>query len=600
TLTLAKKTVDLSTATVESRFLPYTGNPVFPIASGEVGKYLVVNATCIGGEEHTDVGRYDFGGITLSLKDEVNFSLIGVQPDFGTVTVHVYDGKIYEYDKNCLVRYTGMESAVNVPEGTESVFNGAFDNNYGITELSLPDSIKSLSSGALKNMQGLQSLSLPFLGTSSDESSDGVFSSIFGGSVPEALVKVTVTCSTVIHNGAFKNCSYLKRIEYKNEVTAIGDEAFYGCSSLLYAVFPSASSVGSLAFYGCKGLEILDLPVYCDGENGTVSYLFGTNAGDNSYFRYALKELFLANGTFETVASNAFAGLSGLTKIVLPVTVQEIGYGAFSSVQAKISFAEKTTSDESAWTESGGKYHSVGNGAFAGFKGATLSLPETVTSIGKEAFKDATLLAEIRIPASVSEIEEYAFYGTSAKIVFADESAYSVVKSKTFAYYAGEGVILPSSVTTVESYAFINSKIRSAKMSAGISYGNNVYENCAEMIRAEIYGSVIPSSAFKNCVSLKTVRIDCAERIEGNAFYGCSAIEEAFLPSTVAFIGSGAFYKCSSLKTFVFAMNALPDIGEKAFFDGIKISVYVNDAELKRLFSDRFYPEYSNIDFYVA
>ena len=70
---------------------------------------------------------------------------------------------------------------------------------------------------------------------------------------------------TSIGNSAFKGDNYDKyfftSVEIPNSVTSIGDQAFYGCSSLTSVEIPnSVTSIGGEAFYGCSSLTSVEIP----------------------------------------------------------------------------------------------------------------------------------------------------------------------------------------------------------------------------------------------------------------------------------------------------------------------------------------------------
>ena len=80
---------------------------------------------------------------------------------------------------------------------------------------------------------------------------------------------------TVIGDDAFFGCSSLRSITIPNSVTEIGSSAFYGCSSLTEITIPnSVTSIGSYTFYGCRSLTEITIP-------NTV-----TSIGQDAFFYY--------------------------------------------------------------------------------------------------------------------------------------------------------------------------------------------------------------------------------------------------------------------------------------------------------------------------
>lgn len=90
-------------------------------------------------------------------------------------------------------------------------------------------------------------------------------------SIPAQIDGMNVTA---IGNQAFYNCSSLTSVKIPNSVTIIGNEAFYGCSSLTsVTISNSVTSIGSLAFNSCNSLTSINVASeneYYASEDGVV------------------------------------------------------------------------------------------------------------------------------------------------------------------------------------------------------------------------------------------------------------------------------------------------------------------------------------------
>lgn len=140
-----------------------------------------------------------------------------------------------------------------------------------------------------------------------------------------------------------------------------------------------------------------------------------------------------------------------------------------------------------------------------------ITLPNTIQSIGKEAFYTDMCLTEVNIPDGVPEIGEATFEDCEA------------IKS----------IILPDSVKKIEKNAFYNcKKLEEIRLPQGIEE--------------------IPEGAFNYCESLKTVEIPNSVRaICQEAFLHCVKLEEIIIPDGVEEIKREAFALCPNLKTVV-------------------------------------------------
>jgi hypothetical protein len=93
-----------------------------------------------------------------------------------------------------------------------------------------------------------------------------------------------------------------------DEITEIGDCAFYSCSSLTTVDLPEATSIGSNAFFGCSNLTTVDLPE-------------ATSIGSNAFYNCSsLTTVDLPKAT--SIGNSTFYGCSKLTTVILRNTEQ--------------------------------------------------------------------------------------------------------------------------------------------------------------------------------------------------------------------------------------------------------------------------------------
>ena len=140
-------------------------------------------------------------------------------------------------------------------------------------------------------------------------------------------------------------------------------------------------------------------------------------AGGDAYVRFS-ENYYTSN---DKLGDYAFSGCSGLTSLTLPSSVTSIGRGAFHGCWKLTSLT----------IPSG--VTSIGYSAFRGCSGLTsLTIPSGVTSIGNQAFYDCSGLTSLTIPSGVTSIGNYAFYGCSGLT----------------------SLIIPSGVTSIGKWAF--------------------------------------------------------------------------------------------------------------------------------------------------
>ena len=270
------------------------------------------------------------------------------------------------------------------------------------------------------------------------------------------------------------------------------------------------------------------------------------------------------------IAQGAFIDCSSLTSVTIPNSVTSIGEYAFSrcSRLTSVTIPNSVTS--------------IGSGPFE----ACINLNEIRVEAGNEYYcadngalynYNKTCLiqcpgakTEFEIPTSVTEIEDFAFSGCSPLTsVTISNSVTSIGRYAFDGCSSLTSVTIPNSVTSLGGFAFSDcSGLTSVIISNSVtSIGRDTFDGCSSLTSVTIPNSVtsIGLSAFRGCSSLTSVTIpDSVTEIGSSAFENCSGLTSVTIPNSVTKIMNETFNRCSSL-TSVTIPNSVTSIGQYAF-----------------------------------
>ena len=180
----------------------------------------------------------------------------------------------------------------------------------------------------------------------------------------------------------------------------------------------------------------------------------------------------------------------------------------------------------------------------------------TVTSIGERAVTFSNITS-VSIPESVTSIGAYAFAGCK-----------SVTSMK-----------IPDGVTFIGEGAFQGCGFTEIKIPDGVtSIGANTFFGCDNLTSVELPDGVtsIGDSAFYGCEGLASIELPAGiTAIEDNTFYGCDGLTSITIPDNVVYIGMYAFRDCRNLASVTIG-RGVKSIGLDAFM-GEFDQVYVEE-----------------------
>ncbi|MBD5131154.1 MAG: leucine-rich repeat domain-containing protein [Clostridiales bacterium] len=388
---------------------------------------------------------------------------------------------------------------------------------------------------------------------------------------------------------AFNNYSNLDSVTLSDSVEHIGEDAFWGSGLASITFGTGLKTVGDSAFYlsNCESLavNVKDLKSWCGisfGERcaNPLENAFKEKSDEPYPFPRVLSKDNIAlyidgkKPSGEPTLPSGIKGIpaftfknSDITSVVIPDGVEKIGDGAFFKC---------------------GKLEQV-------------EIADSVTTVGDYAFYECQKLTAIPSGSGVTEVGDYAFFNCiQSKNALTDLAVDNGIKTiGSFAYSGNTArkITIPASVENMDNYAFYGVSWVNA---IEVDPQNAIYkseDNClidkttGTLINGST-NSVIPSDgsikaigdyAFTFCDLTDGFTIpQGVESIGEYAFRGNSHLTTLVVPDGVTTIGKGAFENCGKLTNLTLpdSITRMPDLGNfyLSFDDDVKAELYEDGA----------------------
>ena len=448
-------------------------------------------------------------------------------------------------DRAYLTAYTGEGGAVVLPATIDGYavydIGTVFKGNTALTSVVLPTTVEELYDGAFAGCTALTSVT----GADGHAGIKRISGDVFLGDAALSTFNLTVLAEE-IGNSAFAGCTVLDGVDLSN-VRLIGDEAFKNAGLTEVRFSSVLVNVGSDAFFGCP----VEAFMRVDPENDSEYYevlnksLFSLIDDTLLYFPIASEETeYTIPSSVLVVAPYAFNNAVRLTTLTLPEGLTEIGRNAFagcvnlSTVRLLSVRLADLTADDKPFDR-------------AGSAGAGMT---------------------IEIGASAEVLPAYLFYGTSVKmkaLTFAEHPAVTEIGAYAFYNNRFETISLPSSLETLGERSLYGSTATSIVLGSDISdlsQGDEVFGATAgatvsftslvTRVPAHAFegsgvaavdlsapeGVVIGASAFRNTHLTSIILTANLTDVESYAFADVATLTSVTVRSTVDFTGENIFY----------------------------------------------------------
>ena len=464
-------------------------------------------------------------------------------------------------------------------------------NNAAVKQLVIPSGVTSISALAFYNCTSLTSVKigngkLTYIGEDAFYGCSGL-TGICLTSI-EDWCKISFANPTAnplyyaknLYSNYISDNNLVKELTIPGSVTSIASYAFYNYTNLTSLKISNIylNSIGENAFYGCSSLSSLCLTSiddWCEvsfaNEYSNPLYyaknLYLGSKSDDSL----VKELVISDDV-ASINAYAFYNCTSITSVKIGNNLESIGEDAFCGCTklsgVYIASLENWCNASFATPASNPLYYAKKlylNNTLV----TKLEIPETVAYIGAYAFYNCTGIKSVSVGYNVREIGEDAFFGCTGltggvyitnlpnwcKISFATPASNPLFYAKNL-YLGGsrvEQLVILDGIEIINDYAFYN---------------------CTSLASVVIADSVkiIGDGAFGNCTKLTSVSIgNGVTSIGNNAFNGCKELISAIIPDNVTSIGDGAFYNCAGLISVLIG-KGVESIGENAFYGCLSLS----------------------------
>jgi len=583
------------------------------------------------------IGEAAFMGIGLSSivipknVKEIGCNILAANPYLDSIIVDernpFFDSRnncnaIIKTDNNELV--VGCKSTI-IPFCVSIIGREAFSNCYDLVSIDLPNGVETIGEKAFFYCENLCNINLPQTITTIDSNA------LVGSSLAYINLGDNIQSlgEKIFDSFRFKRIYASKQIQDRiKEITHEYDKYFDETVSTIYD-FNNACEDEVGAKYSKDRLRLLSIPktveacVIKDGTEYICDYAF-VDGSSSGLLRSAFAPKYKVNiisitlpGSIIAIGKNAFAGCNDITTIYIPVGTKKKFEKLLSKHINKLveidegeSYSTEVTDEDlaNAWVDEYGVMYSAdrkrllkapkGIERYSILRGTkiicdnafiaevfynktlkTVTIPSTVSSIGKYSFAYNQSLGSIIIPDSVTRLGGQAFYGCHGLTSIKFSKRLTKIEDNTFSMCWGlRSLQLPDGLIEIGKNAFSECNFSEITIPATVvSLDNNSFYRCGLLTSIIIPNNIakIGDGALSGCYNLSTIYVDnnnsfFDSREDSNAIIetksktllrGCSS---TIIPQSILKIGKFSFFNSIWLTTIVIPKN-VEEIADDAF-----------------------------------
>ena len=339
------------------------------------------------------------------------------------------------------------------------------------------------------------------------------------------LVKVPEGITT-IGASAFWNNTFVEEVVLPKSLKRIGGDCFYYCTNLKKVNIPSEVWImGNNPFAGCPKLELTNESPYFVVEDGI---LYGRDKKDIIYYpiNKKIKEYIVPN-TVTCIGKHCFFNCDNLERIVIHKNVVRFENNPFSGCTK----LEVENHSPYYHFENGviyNKFKTTIIGCLNGSQIDELRIPETVTSINRNAFWNCKGIKKVVITKNIVRIGYNPF--ASAENMYLESESPEIVSRN--------GILYDKTMTNL---------LCATNRAVGKSY------YVPDSVK------IINRGVFSGCKDLEQIDFNAVTYIDKSSFTNCTSLKEVYIPDSVTYVGEWVFSYCKNLKTISINKNTFVD-----------------------------------------
>ena len=367
------------------------------------------------------------------------------------------------------------------------------------------------------------------------------------------------------------------------DVVGIGKGAFVYVTGTQVVLPESITYFGSEAFCEFKDTGSLVIPASV------------TRIDYNCFEKCSLKSITFAEGSqLKSIGKEAFKGCTGLSEVVLPEGVEELGESLFSGLSCPVTIPGSVTNfsapvlgsytgdpeEDITFTEGPANFI-VQDGVIYAYGAlikvydstrTEITVPDGIEVIGASAFGPCVDLETVHLPDSIRTIGDKAFMNLSKLATITGLENVTSVGSMTFRSCTSLTSVDLANVTEIPDASFLYcTSLTSVSAPKAVSIGKQAFNGCSSLISVYMPSvEEIGDSAFAGCGLTEVVGLDKLKTVDMLAFKDCP-LTKVVLPETLESIGVGAFANMSSggskLSVLVMQGKTPPQMAENAFLN---------------------------------